>query len=213
MLREYKTIKAPAEAEYIIKKSRFIGRVFPVESLEEAQNIIDEIKKKYWDATHNCSACITGTAGEYSRCSDDGEPQGTAGVPMLEALKMSGLTNVLCIVTRYFGGIKLGAGGLVRAYVKGVSEALLKAHKIELKPCEIYRADFSFKMWGKSEAVVRAEGFAVKNIEYAENVKAEIGVFAGQEQRFLKLISELTGGKSVPEKLREEYIEVSIQEA
>lgn len=212
MLKEYKTIKAPAEAEYVIKKSRFIGRVFPVESLEEAQSIIDETKKKYWDATHNCSACITGISGEYSRCSDDGEPQGTAGVPMLEAIRMSGFTNVLCIVTRYFGGIKLGAGGLVRAYVKGVSEAMKQARKIELKPCDIYKTEMSFKAWGRAESAIRMESFAIKKIKYAENVQAEIGVFDGQERRFFKLISELTGGKAIPEKLREEYIEVSIQE-
>lgn len=114
------TIDKQYSAVQIIKKSEFICNIFPINSLDDAQNIIQATKKKYYDATHNCYALIYGDNGEYAKSSDDGEPSQTAGVVILDALKKNNLTNVLAIVTRYFGGIKLGAGGLVRAYSSSV---------------------------------------------------------------------------------------------
>ena len=124
MRNPYKILYQGGTAEIVEKKSRFIASLRPVKTEEEALLFLEETRKKYWDARHNCYAWIIGEHGEQKRCSDDGEPQGTAGVPMLEALKHSGLTNILAIVTRYFGGTLLGAGGLVRAYTQGVSEAV-----------------------------------------------------------------------------------------
>lgn len=118
------TIAAPVESELVIKKSRFIARVAPIASSVEADAVIADAKKRFWDARHNCSAQVTGVRGDRARSSDDGEPSGTAGVPMLEVLRRRELTDVVAVVTRYFGGIKLGAGGLVRAYSTAVSEAL-----------------------------------------------------------------------------------------
>lgn len=118
------TIAGAVEHELVIKKSRFLTLVAPVASAEDADVIIAGVKKRYWDARHNCSAQVTGAIGDRARSSDDGEPSGTAGVPMLEVLRRRELTDVVAIVTRYFGGIKLGAGGLVRAYSSAVSEAL-----------------------------------------------------------------------------------------
>lgn len=118
------TIGDSVDHELVIKKSRFITHVEPVESPEHADEIIAEVKKRYWDARHNCSAQVTGLRGDRARSSDDGEPSGTAGMPMLEVLRRRELTDVVAIVTRYFGGIKLGAGGLVRAYSSAVSETL-----------------------------------------------------------------------------------------
>ena len=138
MMREYITIREPAETEIVIKKSRFIGRLLRAETPEEGIAALEAVKKRHWDATHNCSAMIIGENREFMRCSDDGEPQGTAGVPMLEALKMSGLTNVLAVVTRYFGGTLLGAGGLVRAYSASVAETLKAAEKIRRAPYAVY---------------------------------------------------------------------------
>lgn len=118
------TIAAPVDHELVIKKSRFIAHAAPVGSPEDADVIIADVKRRAWDARHNCSAQVTGDRGERARSSDDGEPSGTAGVPMLEVLLRREITDVVVIVTRYFGGIKLGAGGLVRAYSSAVSEAL-----------------------------------------------------------------------------------------
>ncbi|UNK71756.1 YigZ family protein [Microbacterium sp. H1-D42] len=125
------TIAAPVDHELVIKKSRFLTRVVPVTAPEHADEVIAEVKKRYWDARHNCSAQVTGLRGDRARSSDDGEPSGTAGMPMLEVLRRRELTDVVAVVTRYFGGIKLGAGGLVRAYSTAVSEALDTASLVD----------------------------------------------------------------------------------
>lgn len=118
------TIAAPVEHEIVIKRSRFIAHVEPVASVDEADAVIARIRKQAWDAGHNCTAMVTGLRGDQARSSDDGEPSGTAGMPMLEVLRRRELTDLVAVVTRYWGGTKLGAGGLVRAYSSAVSEAL-----------------------------------------------------------------------------------------
>ena len=118
------TLAAPVENELVIKKSRFLAHIAPVASIEDAERVIAEVRKRAWDARHNCTAMVTGLLGDQARSSDDGEPSGTAGVPMLEVLRKRELTDVVAVVTRYFGGVKLGAGGLIRAYSSAVSEAL-----------------------------------------------------------------------------------------
>jgi uncharacterized YigZ family protein len=118
------TIAEPVDHEIVITKSRFVTTVAPVSDVADAERVIAEVKRRYWDARHNCTAMVTGTLGDQARSSDDGEPSGTAGVPMLEVLRRRDLTDVVAVVTRYFGGVKLGAGGLVRAYSSSVSEAL-----------------------------------------------------------------------------------------
>lgn len=118
------TIAAPVEHEIVIKRSRFIAHVEPVASVDDADAVIARIRKQAWDAGHNCTAMVTGLRGDQARSSDDGEPSGTAGMPMLEVLRRRELTDLVAVVTRYWGGTKLGAGGLVRAYSSAVSEAL-----------------------------------------------------------------------------------------
>ena len=118
------TIATAVEHETVIRKSRFLTRIEPVSSVEQADTVIAAIRKRAWDANHNCTAMVTGLLGDQARSSDDGEPSGTAGIPMLEVLRRRELTDVVAVVTRYFGGVKLGAGGLVRAYSSAVSEAL-----------------------------------------------------------------------------------------
>lgn len=118
------TIATAVEHEIVIRKSRFLTRIEPVASVEQAEAVIAGIRKRAWDANHNCTAMVTGLLGDQARSSDDGEPSGTAGIPMLEVLRRRDLTDVVAVVTRYFGGVKLGAGGLVRAYSSAVSEAL-----------------------------------------------------------------------------------------
>ena len=123
-MKGYRTICQPGEVEHIIKKSRFIGAAYPVQTVEEALSLLETIRKRYWDATHNCYAYIIGENGEQKRFSDDGEPQGTAGMPMLDVLQKKDVTNLLVVVTRYFGGTLLGAGGLVRAYAGAAGAAV-----------------------------------------------------------------------------------------
>jgi len=136
MTRTYPdTIVAPVTRELVVKKSRFIAHLVPVRSVAEADEVIASVRRQYWDARHNCTAMVTGVTGDQARSSDDGEPSGTAGVPMLEVLRRRGLTDVVAVVSRYFGGIKLGAGGLIRAYSTAVSDALDDAallHRREL---------------------------------------------------------------------------------
>ena len=127
----YHVVYEGGEGEVVEKKSRFIATVKPVESEEEAVAFINEMKKKYWDARHNCSAFVIGANQELTRCSDDGEPAQTAGRPMLDVLLKEGITNVAVVVTRYFGGVLLGTGGLVRAYQKAVQEGLAASTIIE----------------------------------------------------------------------------------
>ena len=124
MVEQYKTVYEGGTGEIVEKKSRFIANVRPVETEEEALAFIEEMKKKYWDARHNCSAYILGERQEQMRCSDDGEPSQTAGKPMMDVLDGAGLTNTAVVVTRYFGGTLLGTGGLVRAYSAAVQEGL-----------------------------------------------------------------------------------------
>ena len=140
----YRMVLEGGQAELVEKKSRFIANVRPVESEAEAVAFIDEMKKKYWDARHNCSAFVIGTKAELTRCSDDGEPSGTAGRPMLEVLLGEGVRNVAVVVTRYFGGVLLGTGGLVRAYSSAVKEGIdaskigTMRYGVRLKICTDY---------------------------------------------------------------------------
>lgn len=127
------TINKITTFEHVINKSTFICTLFPIQNLEDANNILKEVRKKYYDATHNCYACIYGENAEYAKNSDDGEPSQTAGIVIYDVLKKNNLTNVLAVVTRYFGGIKLGAGGLVRAYSSSTAEAVKLAELIKIE--------------------------------------------------------------------------------
>lgn len=167
-----KIIKEFHEAEIIIEKSRFIAHAYQVNSIEEASVIINENKKKYWDATHNCLAFIIGKNQEYMRSSDDGEPNGTAGVPILEAIKKGGITNTLVIVTRYFGGIKLGAGGLVRAYSKATSTCLSQASYIEKKELAHYMLALSYSEANKCLDYIKNQTHFI-NVNYEASINIE----------------------------------------
>lgn len=204
-MREYKTITQPCEIKLVIKKSVFYGRLYPVQSEEEAQDILARLKKQHWDATHNCSAMIIGEDSAFMRYSDDGEPQGTAGVPMLEVLKKNGLTNVLAVVTRYFGGVLLGAGGLVRAYSGSVAQAVAEASRVVRVPSLVFEIRLPFKIWGRAQSALLSAGYAEKAVEYAADVGVSLYVPPEKQQHFLKLIAELSAGKAQPRLIAEEY--------
>ncbi|GAA1706206.1 YigZ family protein [Microbacterium sediminicola] len=149
------TIAAGVDRELVIRKSRFIARVEPVGSVDEADSVIAAVRKQYWDARHNCTAMVTGLWGDQARSSDDGEPSGTAGIPMLEVLRRRELTDVVAVVTRYFGGIKLGTGGLVRAYSTAVSDALDEARLVRRLALTQVRIDVSHAEAGRFDNLLR----------------------------------------------------------
>ena len=162
----YSSVCGQASGEYTVKKSRFIANVFHVTSEEEAQRHLAEIKKKYWDARHNCYAYQLGMPVSMQKASDDGEPSGTAGKPLLEVLKTGDLTNTLVVVTRYFGGIKLGTGGLIRAYMTAARAAIIAAPVDDYVPCTVLtlQADYSYvavieKLAGDFAVPVRDRNF------------------------------------------------------
>lgn len=170
MLNSYRTIKEDGIHEIVIRKSRFICHLKRTESEEDALAFIDAIKKEHWKATHNCSAYLIGERDEIQRAHDDGEPSGTAGVPMLEVLKKNELKDVTAVVTRYFGGIKLGAGGLIRAYSGSVSEALKEIGIVERRLQQEIRLTVAYPLSGKLENSLRESEYTLKDTEYTDKV-------------------------------------------
>lgn len=185
------------EGEIIEKKSRFIATVRPVDTEEEALEFIEGLKKKYWNATHNCYAYVIGDHMEIQRFSDDGEPSGTAGKPMLEVLLGEEVHNTAVVVTRYFGGTLLGTGGLVRAYGKSVKEGLdnsVVVNKIRGIQLEI-RTDYNGL--GKIQYLLGQRKIAILNSEYAEDVVVTALVAMTELDELKKAVTEATGGKGI----------------
>lgn len=166
-----KTIEKPVKSEIKIKKSQFICRLYPVKTEKESKKVIEEISAQYKDATHNCSAYIVNDKEGYD---DDGEPNGTAGKPILNALKKNDLQNIVAIVTRYFGGIKLGAGGLVRSYNKSVMEAINSSEIIEMKYYDIYEIIFNYDDIKLVENEIRKYHYNIIKKEFDETIKYQI---------------------------------------
>ena len=201
----YRILLEGGEGEIVEKKSRFIATIRKCETEEEAVAFIDEIKKKYWDARHNCSAFVIGSRGELTRCSDDGEPSGTAGRPMLEVLLGEGIRNIAVVVTRYFGGTLLGTGGLVRAYTQAVKEGL--------KSCTVGRMRFGcdleigtdYNGVGKILYILGQRGIEPLDSVYTEAVTLQIRIPAELEKTLSKEMVEATCGKVKIEKKNELY--------
>ena len=205
MLEHYKTIYEGGEGELVEKKSRFIATIRKCENEEEAVAFIEEMKKKYWDARHNCSAFVIGERGELTRCSDDGEPSGTAGRPMLEVLLRENIKNIVVVVTRYFGGTLLGTGGLVRAYTQAVKEGLAHCETgILRKGCEL-EVTTDYNDVGKLQYYFGQQGIVPADSIYAENVKFILLVPVEKEDGLRKNLTETTCGKVKIEKLKETY--------
>lgn len=189
-----KTIYKGGEGEIVEKKSRFIATVRPAESEEEAVSFIAEMKKKYWDARHNCSAFVIGKNQELTRCSDDGEPAQTAGRPMLDVLLKEDIHNAAVVVTRYFGGTLLGTGGLVRAYQKAVAAGLSNSVIIDRKTGRLLSIQTDYNGLGKIQYILAQNATAVLETEYAETVKIRVIVPMDQKEVLAKEITEGTGG-------------------
>ena len=196
-MKPYKSVKQGSEAEYTVNRSRFIGRCFPVDSEEAALCLLSDIRKRNWDATHNFFAYRIGETAAAARFSDDGEPGGTAGKPIMDVLTGKGLTNVLCVVTRYFGGILLGAGGLVRAYSKSAADAVTKAGMVSYLPGTILDIPMDYSRYGTLEGFIRANA-EVQNVAFAENVVVTAAVEDANLLKFMKEVTERSDGRCTP---------------
>lgn len=195
MLPSYLTVKGYDENEIIIEKSRFIAHIARAETEEEALDFIQMVKKKHWNATHNCSAYLIGEHDLIQKANDDGEPSGTAGVPILEVLKKRRLKDTVVVITRYFGGIKLGAGGLIRAYGKATSEGLNATGIVERKLMQVMHVKVDYTWLGKLENELRASTYEIKEIHYLEAVEIEVFVNEAETQKFVDWMIELTNGQ------------------
>ncbi|PCL90867.1 YigZ family protein [Paenibacillus lautus] len=197
MLDRYKTVRQAGSKEIVIKKSRFIGHVMPVETEEEAVAFIEEIKKKHWNATHNCSAYMIGERDEIQKQSDDGEPSGTAGKPILEVIRNQGRKNVAIVVTRYFGGIMLGAGGLIRAYTDGAVAAIESGGPItRVLHREIF-VELDYTWLGKVENELRNRNVRMGETNFADTVTLTCLPLDGDAESFMTWMVDLTQGQSL----------------
>ena len=186
-----------AETEFTEKRSRFIGHLLPVETEEQAREFIAQMKKKYYDARHNCWCYLIGR--DVLRYGDDGEPQGTAGQPMLNVFQRENVTNVVCVVTRYFGGILLGAGGLCRAYTKAAKDALDDAGISELRPWSVLRLDCPYALFERVKLEADKRGGLVRDADYGAQIALTILLPQPEEAAFRKALQELSAGSLAPE--------------
>lgn len=191
----YKAVFEGGSGEIVEKKSRFIAHVQSVESVEEAQLFIDGIKKKYWDARHNCSAFSVGIDSVITRSSDDGEPSGTAGKPILEVILRSGIHNIVVVVTRYFGGILLGTGGLVRAYTEAAREGIAQSVIIEKIAGNRVMLRTNYTDLGKIQYLLAQNNVTIEDTEYTESVTIHSLFPEEDKQRLGKQLIEATGGR------------------
>lgn len=211
MVEKYLSIKGETQTEKTIEKSRFIATSAHVSGEEQAKDFIARVSRKYSDATHNCYAYICDKTGNFLRFSDDGEPQGTAGMPMLDVLKNNNLYETAVVVTRYFGGIKLGAGGLVRAYSGCVSENLLSAEKVLYEMCvqSVYAVDYS-----AVDVCMRyfsAKGADVLSTDYLDEVRFTLAVKKAEEESFNNGLIDRLNGRVKIEKTSEYFFPFSLK--
>lgn len=210
MRKDYHTIQGYGESELIIQKSRFLTYVSRAETEQQAQDFINNIKEKHKSANHNCSAYIIGEHDNIQKANDDGEPSGTAGVPMLEVLKKQGLQDTVVVVTRYFGGIKLGGGGLIRAYGKATTEGIDAAKVVERKLHHLMKISIDYTWLGKVENEVRNSVYPLKEINYADLVEVMVFTKADEEETFIDWMAEMTNGQAKVELVEKEFLEFTV---
>ncbi|WP_404454327.1 YigZ family protein [Virgibacillus necropolis] len=208
MLSNYYTIKKEGSNQTVIQKSRFIGHVKRVETEDEARSFINELKKKFHDANHNCSAYIIGEHDHIQKANDDGEPSGTAGVPILEVLKKQQLKDTVIVVTRYFGGIKLGAGGLIRAYGGSASDVIKATGVVERQLMQGLLVTVDYGLLGKLENVFRTSEHVLSKIDYLEQVVFHMYIKTKHVQEFKDWVVDLTSNQVSIEDKDHAYIEI-----
>lgn len=208
-MSEYFIPAGPGEAEFTEKRSRFLGHIRPVESEEEARAFISQVKKEHYDARHNCWCYLL--RGGVERYSDDGEPQGTAGLPMLEVFRREGVTDMVCVVTRYFGGVLLGAGGLLRAYTRSAKDALDAAGIAVVRPWVEAELPCSYAMAERLKTEVAAQGGQVVGMDYAAGVTIRVLVPREGFPAFRERIFDVSSGSVTPRAVGETHRAVRIK--
>ena len=205
-MKSYKTVKQFASDELVEKRSRFIGYCKPVSTQDEAIDFINEIKTKHWDARHNVYAYVI-REGNVSRYSDDNEPQGTAGIPVLDAIRKRGITDCVVVITRYFGGVLLGAGGLVRAYSAAAKLGIDAAGEIEMEMCSVCALRCSYTMYGKIPALIVKYGGSIDDSDFADDVSIRFHLPEDDLPAFNKALSEESSGKYAAEEVSKDFFE------
>lgn len=211
MLKTYRTVRGYGQNELVIDKSRFIAYVNRAEDEAAAFDFIESIRKKHRDATHNCSAYIIGEHDEHQKANDDGEPSGTAGVPMLEILKKMNVKNTVVVVTRYFGGIKLGAGGLIRAYSKAAKRGVLAAGVIERSIHRQILITVDYTWHGKLENEFQTNGIIIQDTQFSDRVTFTVLIEEGKETAFEQHLVNLTSGQAVIKRGKTEYVDRKVE--
>lgn len=211
-MKKFITIKEDSYDEFVEKKSTFITHLVKVTNEEEAREFIQKMKKKHYDATHVCSCYVVGDNNEITRANDDGEPSGTAGAPMLDVLVKNEIKNVCATVIRYFGGTKLGTGGLVRAYGGGVINALRNATLVERKDALEIRLELDYSLNGKIEYEIEKTNFIVNNLEYTDKIIYTIYVMEEDYDSFQSWIANLTNGQFKILSTHEKQLEFDIKD-
>jgi len=208
--QSYDTIAAPAAAELVEKRSRFLAEIRPVSDESQCAAFVAEQKARYHDARHNCSAWIL-RVGNILRYSDDGEPQGTAGVPILEVIRREGLTDVAVVVTRYFGGILLGAGGLNRAYSHSAKRAVDAARRVRMCRCALFMLEIPYPLYDKVQLLLGQHGAAVLDSAFGVDVTLTLRLEASALPALEARLTELSGGQVRPVLLGEEFAAISAE--
>jgi uncharacterized YigZ family protein len=206
-----RTIATAVSNEIVVKKSRFICTLQRAETEDEARIAIDDVRRRYWDANHNCSAYRIGPGGQFQRTSDDGEPAGTAGAPMLAVLTHRDLTDTVAVVTRYFGGVLLGAGGLIRAYGHAVSEAVNAVGVVERRRLVLVAVDATHAEAGRLEHALRTGDYALGPITYDAHVTFEVRLDERALPAFETWLAETTNGQSQAQVVGYAHVEVPVE--
>jgi len=210
MEKSYKMLKQYGEASFVERKSRFISYAMPVTTEEKAIEFLNTIRKKHYDATHNCYAYILGENAEIQRSSDDGEPSGTAGVPILEILRKEGLTNTIVVVTRYFGGILLGAGGLIRAYAEGAKLAVSAAGIIEVKKFSFFAVQIDYSYLGKIQHEAMKKDYIILDTSYTDMVQITFLIPPESKDNLIDDINNWTNGNVLVEHIKDDMVKVDL---
>lgn len=207
---KYLTVLGEASAEYVEKRSRFIASLCRVESEEEALLFIEKMRSKYWDARHNCFAYSV-NGGKYSRFSDDGEPHGTAGKPILDVINGNEINDVVIVVTRYFGGVLLGTGGLVRAYGKAAKDAVLNAQKAEMINCTVYETECGYTDHNRLVSLIESCNGEINNIDFTDKVRVKYILKEKDAPAFLSALKETFSAKLTAEECEKNVFPFKIE--
>lgn len=208
----YRSVCKYGEAEYVIEKSRFIAHVQPVLSYEEAQEFVNKIKQEYRSATHNVPAIICGPGQEYQWASDDGEPSGTSGLPVLKMIADEGITNVAIVITRYFGGIKLGTGGLARAYTAAAKLGLEAAGVCEVRESAELTYEIDYSLLSRIQNSARDGSFDIADVQYTDKVLITLDCLSEKQPEIMRFLSDISSGQAVlkAEKNSVKRIEIAV---